>query len=419
MSTQQAKVVLKRGRANPVWHGHPWIYSGAVERTEGPSEPGGLVAVCDSEGRLLGRGLANARSQIVVRMLTQRAEPLDADRPDADVPEEEALRALIARRLRHAAELRRSLGLPSAETNAFRLVNAEGDALPGLIIDRYADVAAVQFTTLGMKRNEVAVYDGLMALPEGLRPTSVVEVAAGGFAQVEGFTSRTRAVRGPLAESAEEHSAPVVVCREAGIELEVEPLSGQKTGMFLDQRENRLRLGRRCAGARVLDVYSYAGGFALQALRHGAVSATCVDSSARALQRARAHAERNGLQPLETVEADAFRFLEGATPYSYEVVVVDPPKFARAHKDLEAALKGYRRLNALALNAVAPGGFLASCSCSQLVDQESFERMLAGAAVDAGRRVTVLEVASQGPDHPVPPAFPEGRYLKFVLLAVR
>jgi 23S rRNA (cytosine1962-C5)-methyltransferase len=414
--TKLAKIILKRGKANPLWHGHPWVYSGAVDRTDGTYEPGDLVEVTDPEGRLIGRGLANPRSQILVRMLTRKEEPLDPDQPEDTSGA--ALTKLIARRLREAAALRARIGLPAEDTTAFRLVNAEGDALPGLIVDLYGQVAAVQFTALGLKRAEQAVFDGLLALQGPTRPTSVIEVGAGGFSQIEGFASATRAVRGPLAEP-EALGKPILLpCREAGVSLEVDPLHGQKTGMFLDQRDNRVLLGRYCKGARVLDVYSYAGGFALQALRQGASQVTCVDSSARALERARAHAERNGLRGLETVQADAFRHLEALTPMSHDVVVIDPPKFARAHKDLAAALKGYRRLNTLAMNALAPGGLLATCSCSQLVGPEDFERMVAGAAQDAGRRVTLLHSTSQGPDHPVPPAFPEGRYLKFLLLCV-
>ncbi len=388
-----ATLFIKRGRANPLWHGHPWVYSGAIEREEGAYQPGDVVEVRDAEGRYIGRGFVNPRSQIRVRMVTRRDEPVDA--------------ALIGRRLDEARAMRRRIGLPSDETDAFRLVNSEGDALPGLVVDVYRDVAAVQFSALGMKRLEQVVFDALAAL-DGIR--SVVEVSAGGFAHVEGFASASRTVRGPEVNE--------VWCRENGIELAVEPLHGQKTGMFLDQRENRRRIGALSRGARVLDVYAYAGGFALAALKGGAAHAVCVDASARALERIRVHAEKNGLGPLEAHEADAFRFLEQTTPRSFDVVIVDPPKFARAKKDLEAALKGYERLNALAMNACAPDALLATCSCSQNVDEETFERVIAGAAQQAGRRVQVLEVASQGPDHPVPPAFPEGRYLKFVLCRV-
>jgi 23S rRNA (cytosine1962-C5)-methyltransferase len=390
-----ATVFLKRGRANPLWQGHPWVYSGAILREEGEHQPGDVVDVADAEGRFIGRGFVNPRSQIRVRMVTTRDEAVDA--------------ALIARRVKEAMGLRARLRLPSEETTAYRLINSEGDGLPGLVVDVYGDVCAVQFTALGLKRREIEVYDALAQL---LSPRAIVEVSAGGFAQVEGFASATRAVRG------DDEAAQKVRCRENGLELEVEPLHGQKTGMFLDQRENRRRLAQLAEGARVLDVYTYAGGFALNARRAGAREATCVDASGRALERVRAHAELNGLSAIETVEADAFRFLEATRPRSYDIVVLDPPKFARARKDLEAALKGYQRLNALGMNACADGALLATCSCSQLVDGETFERVIAGAAKDAGRRVQLLETASQGPDHPVPPAFPEGRYLKFVLCRV-
>jgi 23S rRNA (cytosine1962-C5)-methyltransferase len=390
-----ATVYLKRGRANPLWQGHPWVYSGAVAREEGSYEAGDVVDVSDAEGRYIGRGFVNPRSQIRVRMVTTRDEAVDEK--------------LIARRIKEAIGLRARLLLPSAETNAYRLVNSEGDGLPGLVVDVYGDVCAVQFTALGMKRREAEVYDAIAQL---LSPRAIVEVSAGGFAQVEGFASATRTVRG------EDAAVAAVRCRENGVELEVDPLHGQKTGMFLDQRDNRRRLASLAKDARVLDMYTYSGGFALNALKAGAQHATCVDASGRALERVRAHAELNGLAQIETVEADAFRFLEAVKPRSYDIVVLDPPKFARARKDLEAALKGYQRLNALGMNACADGALLATCSCSQLVDQESFERVIAGAAKDAGRRVQLLEVASQGADHPVPPAFPEGRYLKFVLCRV-
>ena len=390
-----ATLILKRGRANPLWQGHPWVYSGAIAREDGAYQPGDIVDVADTEGRYIGRGFVNPRSQIRVRMMTQRDEAVDAQ--------------LIARRVKEAAGLRARLGLPSAATTAYRLINSEGDALPGVVVDVYGDVCAVQFTALGMKRREVELYDALEAV---VKPRAIVEVSAGGFAQVEGFASATRAVRGDEAAIGE------VRCRENGLELEVDPLHGQKTGMFLDQRENRRMLAQLAKDARVLDVYTYAGGFALNALRGGAREAVCVDASGRALERVRRHAELNQLGNIETVEADAFRFLETVKPRSFDVVVLDPPKFARGRKDLEAALKGYQRLNTLGMTAAADGALLATCSCSQLVDEESFERMLAGAAKDAGRRVQLLVSASQGPDHPVPPAFPEGRYLKFLLCRI-
>lgn len=443
-------VILKRGRANPVWRGHPWVYSGAVDRVETPDrpsgetvEPGELVDVYDIEHRLIGAGLLNPRSQIMVRMLTRG--PLENALPPALLPgaiegdssdelvavhapplddgvtgDDAQLHALIKVRMKAAAMRRARLGLPGADTTAFRLVNSEGDGLPGLIVDIYGDTAAVQFTAMGMKRCEDAVVAGLQGLatpsPDTtaapLRLQAIAEVGGGSFSQIEGFTSQTRILWG------NPDRLRGVPCRENGIELRVDLEQGQKTGLFLDQRENRARLGRACRGARVLDVYCHVGGFALNALRHGAISATCIDASARALARAQEHAAINGLGPLEIVEADAFRYLENVTPQQFDVVILDPPKFARAQRDLPSAMKGYQRLNVLGLNAVRPGGLVATCSCSQLVDDQSFERMLSAAAQDAGRRVTVLEVASQGADHPLPLSFPEGRYLKFFLLGV-
>jgi 23S rRNA (cytosine1962-C5)-methyltransferase len=386
-----AKVVLRRGRARPLWFGHPWVYANAIDRLEGVAEPGAVVTLVDHDGRVIGRGFYNPRSQIPVRLVTRVEEPVDAD--------------LFKRRLRAAAALRTRVGLPSARTDAYRLVNSEGDDLPGLVVDVFGKTASLQITTLGMALRRADIYD---AVEEVLSPRTLFEVAAPSYADLEGFSAQTRVVRG--------ESAPRVPCLEDGLELEAEPLSGQKTGMFLDQRPNRMRVGALARG-RVLDLYSYAGGFALQAARGGAEEVTAVDSSARAVARIEAHATANRLS-VRAVEADAFRFLETATPRSYDLVVVDPPKFARARKDLEAARKGYERLNALALTACAPGALLVTCSCSQNVSAEDFERVVAAGAKQAERRVRVLDHAGPGLDHPLPPGFGEGQYLKVIFAHV-
>lgn len=408
-----AKVILKRGRANPVWRGHPWIFSGSIETLPSDIAPGGVVAVHDFEQRLIGYGFANPRSQITVRMfqLGEFSTQPVATTAEHSPPQHALLQDLFSRRFEDAALLRRRIGLPSSDTTAYRLFNSEGDGLPGLVIDRFGDVAVVQFSILGMQLCRDSVHQALRKLPQP--PTCVVENTGSHFAQIEGLVPQQRVVCGD-----EKQLAGGVSCSENGLRLRVDVKDGQKTGAFLDQRENRLLVARHCAGAKVLDLYSYMGGFALTALRHGATEATCVDSSEKALRLCTEHSRLNDLPTPQTVFSDVFHFLEAATPLSYDVTVVDPPKFARAHKDLEAALKGYRRLNALALATVRRGGLLATCSCSQLVDEEVFLRMLATAASDAGRRVTVLYQGGQGPDHPVPPAFAEGRYLKFVLLGV-
>ncbi|HEX3694262.1 MAG TPA: class I SAM-dependent rRNA methyltransferase [Polyangia bacterium] len=388
----RARVFLRQGRARPLWFGHPWVYANAIEKVEGDCGPGDVVSLCDQDGRLIGRGFYNPRSQIAVRLCTRKDEPVNA--------------AFFRARLQRARALRTRLGLPSPATDIYRLVNSEGDDLPGLVIDVFDDAAVVQITTLGLSQRRAEIFDAVEA---EIAPKTVYEVSPAGYADLEGFVAQSRVARGD--------SRPTVTGREDGIRLEIEPLSGQKTGMFIDQRETRIRVGQLARGARVLDCYAYAGGFGLQAARGGAASVTAVDSSARAVTRIEAHATKNGVS-INTVEADAFRYLETATPRSFDLIVIDPPKFARARKDLEAARKGYERLNALALSAAAPGAVLVTCSCSQNVDAETFERIVAAGAKQAGRQLQIIERRGPAADHPMPPGFNEGQYLKVLLAYV-
>jgi 23S rRNA (cytosine1962-C5)-methyltransferase len=391
--TREARVILRKGRARPLWYGHPWVYANAIGSIEGDPEPGAVVSLTDHDGRFIGKGFYNARSQIPVRLCTRVDEAVDA--------------AFLRKRIAQARKVRERLGLPSTETNVYRLVNSEGDDLPGLAVDVYADTAAVQITTLAMSMRRAEVCDALEA---ELGVKTIFELAPAAYADLEGYAAGSRVARG-----ASRASVAVV---ENGVALEVEPLSGQKTGMFIDQRETRARVATLAKnGARVLDVYAYAGGFALAAARAGAATVTAVDSSARAVARITAHAEKNGVT-IEAIEADAFRYLETATPRAFDLVVIDPPKFARARKDLEAARKGYERLNALALQTVAANGILVTCSCSQNVDAETFERIVAAGAKQAGREVRVFERRGPAADHLLPPAFGEGQYLKVLLCYV-
>jgi 23S rRNA (cytosine1962-C5)-methyltransferase len=384
-----ARVVLRKGRAKPLWFGHPWVYANAVGRVEGDPSPGDVVSLLDHDGRFIGRGFYNPRSQIRVRLCTRSDEAIDA--------------AFLRRQIARAKAVRARLGLPSERTTAYRLVNSEGDDLPGLVVDVYGDAAVAQITTLGIAERRAEVFD---ALEQELAVRSLYEVSPPAYAELEGFAAASRVARG-----ASRATVPVL---EDGIALEVEPLVGQKTGMFIDQRETRARVGALARGARLLDCYAYAGGFALAAARGGARAVTAVDSSPRAVSRIEAHAKANGVT-VEAVEADAFRYLETVTPQSFDVVVIDPPKFARARKDLEAARKGYERLNALALKAVAPGGVLVTCSCSQNVDAETFERIVAAGAKQAGREVRIFERRGPAACHLLPPGFIEGQYLKVLL----
>lgn len=396
-------MVLHSGRARPLWFGHPWVYGNAIARVDGAPSPGALVALHDHDGRFIARGIWNPRSQIPVRVV---------DRSPGDGPGDALDVGFFRARVAAARALRAAMGLPGGDpdrrTDAYRLINSEGDGLPGVVVDDYAGTLAIQFTTLGMWLRREALFEALQA---ELSPRAQVVLPAGSYGEIEGFASEPGCVRGEGQAS--------TACREDGIALQVEIPGGQKTGMFLDQRPARLRVGALARGRRVLDLYAYAGGFSLQAARGGAADVLAVDSSARAVARVVAHARDNGLEArVRAVEEDAFRFLEAATPGSRDLVIVDPPKFARARKDLEAARKGYERLNALALRVCAPGALLLTCSCSQNVSEEDLERVLAAAAKHAGRTVSLLERGGAGPDHPVPPAFDEGRYLKTLLAYV-
>jgi len=390
------RVVLRQGRARPLWFGHPWVYSNAILRVEGSPEAGSVVPVYDHDERFIARGLWNPNSQIPIRVLDHEQGNLALNT------------AYFETRIKAAMAQRASIGLPSATTTAYRLVNSEGDGLPGLVVDVFGKAVAVQITTLGFWRARDAIFDALMSQ---LKPDTIFQVGAGTYGDVEGFASQSEPVRGKGGSS--------FTCLEDGITLVVEPLSGQKTGMFLDQRMARMRVGQLAKGKRVLDLYAYAGGFSLQAARGGATKVTAIDSSARAVARIELHATENRLDSkITAVESDVFRYLETATPGSVDLVIVDPPKFASARKDLEAARKGYERLNALAIKTCAPGGLMLTCSCSQNVSEEDLERIVAAAGKQAGRTVTLLERWGAGPDHPVPPGFTEGRYLKVLLIHV-
>jgi len=391
-SAPEARIVLRKGRARPLWYGHPWVYANAIATVEGDPQPGDVVSLTDHDGRFIGKGFYNARSQIPVRLCTRVDEAVDA--------------AFLRKRIQQARAARTRLGLPSADTNAYRLVNSEGDDLPGLVVDVYADAAAVQITTVAMSMRRAEIYDALEA---ELGVKTIFELLPAAYAELEGYAAGSRVARGA--------SRPTVAVVENGVALEIEPLGGQKTGMFIDQRETRARVAALARGARVLDVYAYAGGFGLAAARAGAKAITAVDSSARAVARITAHAAANGVS-IDAIEADAFRYLETATPRAFDLVVIDPPKFARARKDLDAARKGYERLNALALQTVAAGGILVTCSCSQNVDAETFERIVAAGAKQAGREVRVFERRGPAADHLMPPAFSEGQYLKVLLCYV-
>ena len=397
-SSQKPRLVLKRGRAKPLWHGHPWVYAQAVHRYEGEVTAGVVVDVHDDRGAFVGRAVANPGSAIAARVLTRDAdEAIDG--------------AWLRRRLDTALALRQRLGLPGGEvgqeTDCYRLVNSEGDGLPGLVIDVYGDAVALQRTGVGYE----PLFDELVShVDELLSPTIIAEVSPGSFAEVEGLEVKPRLLKGESASTE---------VKELGLRYRVDLFEGQKTGLYLDQRENHALIRRLARDAKVLDVYSYVGGFALNAAKGGAASVLAVDASARAVKAVADHAAENGLgDQVQTLEADAFRALSDVDAGSMDLVIIDPPKFARSRRELDAALKGYKKLHRRAIRALAPGGILLSAVCSQLVRTEELTRLLAHAAVEQGRNPRLLETRGPGPDHPRPPAFGEGDYLKVLVCQI-
>lgn len=396
-----ASVVLRasKGHVLAVWAGHPWVFAQAVLHVDGRPADGDIVDVLDERNQLLGCGFYSSRSALAVRMLArQPAATID------DAFFHDAVSRAVHRR-------QRLMGLPSEHTTGYRLVHAEGDGLPGFVADRLGDVLAVQFTSLGMKRRERVVLD---ALGELLRPRAIVEIPEEEVQRLEGFESNRLPVRGKY--------EPPACFEESGLAYAVDPLAGQKTGFYFDQRENRRLLARLVRGQRVLDLCCYVGAFSVTCAKAGAAEVEGVDTSAQVLLAAQRHAEHAGVSDrVRFLRDDARRFLEQAdrARKTWDVVILDPPKFARRTGDVDKALKNkYLPLNRAALRVVSPGGLLVTCSCSGRVRPDQFLRTVGLAAAEAHRATRVLALRGAGPDHPVPPAFAEGQYLKCVFLEV-
>jgi 23S rRNA (cytosine1962-C5)-methyltransferase len=371
------------------------VLSGAVETTTGTPGPGEVVLVRDHEGRAIGRGFFAPSSAIRVRMLTRN-------------PVEEIDDAFLVRRIRRAVELRRRLGLFREEVTAYRLVHADGDGLPGVVADRFGEHVVLQLTVRGMedRRTRIAEILAAEAGVKGVRLRRVPAFEAGeGLVGAEGDLLPT-----PVPEKIE--------VRENGVKYLVSPASGQKTGHYLDHRENRALLSRFVRDLRVLDAFTGTGGFAIAAARAGAREVTGIDSSGAALAAAGLNAEANGVEDrVRFLRDDVFAALRSfeAKGESFDVVCLDPPRMASRKRDLRRALKGYKELNLRAMRLLVPGGVLATASCTGLVDGVAFERTLRDAALDAERELKVLYRTGQGPDHPWSIVAPESRYLEFVL----
>jgi 23S rRNA (cytosine1962-C5)-methyltransferase len=371
--------------------GHPWIFSGAIGDVSGSPEPGDEVDVFGRGGGFFGRGLFNPHSQIRVRLYTSEDEPLDG--------------AFFAARVRDAVELRHGLLGLGDPLGACRLVSSEGDGLSGLTVDRYGAYLVVQLTGLGIGKRLEPILD---ALQDALSPRAITLRTERGMAEEEGLVLKD----GPLRGAAP--AAPVEVV-EGSLRFLVDLGTGQKTGFYLDQRDNRQRAAAYALGRSVADVCSYSGGFSVAAARAGAHSVTAVDMSAPALELARANAVLNDVSAcVETVRAKAFDWLSerAAAGQAFGMVVLDPPRFARSKRGIPSALQAYERLNRLAFDCLEPGGVLVTFSCSGRVSEADFAQAVGRGAAARGRDVRILERLTQATDHPVSTRCPEGAYLK-------
>jgi len=385
-------ILLKRGREKSVLRRHPWIFSGAIARIEGHPKPGETVDVLAAEGALLARGAYSPHSQITVRIWT-----FD--------PREDVSSEFFDGRLRQAVESRRSL-MPGDDPVGVRLVYAESDGLPGIIADRYGDYIAVQFLSAGADYWKGAVVETLMRLTgaSGVYERSDVDVR-----EKEGLPKLAGTLAG-------REPPDLMEIREGSCRFLVDIKRGHKTGFYLDQRENRDTIAAFARGTEMLNCFSYTGGFGIAALAAGAERATNVDTSAGALELARRNAEINGLDAskLESVEGDAFAVLRRwrEAGRTFDVIVLDPPKFAESQSQLPRASRGYKDINLLAFKLLRPGGTLFTFSCSGLMSPELFQKILADAALDAGCEAQIIRRLAQASDHPTLLSFPEGSYLK-------
>ena len=386
----ERKVTVTRRGVERLQGGHLWIYRSDVEKAPAGAEPGDVVAVVDGRGRFQGKAFWSERSQIALRLLTRDEVPVDE--------------AFLAARVADAIALRaRVLG----DEPALRLVHGEADLLPGLVADRYGDVAVLQTLVPATERRKALLAE-LVAAATGAR--TVVERNDVRVRELEGLAQVKGVLRGPPPGPAE--------YREGEVRLGLDVLEGQKTGAFLDQRENHLLAGAYARG-RCLDCFSYAGGFALQLARRGE-AVTAVEMQPVAARLLRDNAARNRAENLEVVEANAFDFLrdEAEKPPSWDTVVLDPPAFAKNKDALQNARRGYKEVNLRALQILRPGGVLVTASCSYHLSEAALEELVLDAANDAGRRVQVLERRGAGRDHPALLGVPETRYLKCLFLRV-
>lgn len=392
------RVLLKPKRARPFYGRHPWVYAGAIESVEGSPANGDVVDLCSHTGNFVARGLYNAQSKIRLRLYSWSAEtPLD--------------RAFFRDRLAAAISLRHNILHRVGPGRACRLVYSESDGLSGCTVDQYDRWLAVQFTSLGLAMRREMLAELLVEL---FQPEGIIVRTERGIGALEGLELQDGVLWGRMPDGA-------VTIDENGLRFRVNLAEGQKTGFYLDQCENRRAVAAYAAGRRMLDAFCYTGGFALHARRAGAREVIGVDASEPALALARENAQLNGLDAVSFVRADVFNHLDGlhSAGERFGLIVLDPPKFARSRGAIDDALRGYRRLQTLAIQMLEPDGVLATCCCSGLITLDMLEDLLAQLAAELRRDIQILERRFQSPDHPVTVTCPETSYLKCLICRIR
>lgn len=399
MKTNLVEIQLKKGREKSLQQRHPWIFSGAIEKVNGKPQAGDLVQLVDSDGRYAATAYYNAQSQIQARILTWAEETIDE--------------TFWRKALQRAFVLRQSLALEPL-TNAYRLVNAEADGLPGLVVDKYGDYLVMQCLTAGIDCRKEMLSKLLVEL---LQPRGIVERSDVSVRRKEGLKPFSGVLWGEKPEG-------MLEILENGHRFGVDLLEGQKTGFYLDQRTNRTAVAQAafCAGKEILNAFCYTGGFSIYAAAHNPAQIINLDSSQKALEEAENNLARNGLERAqdEYIMGDAFQVLRyyQEAGRQFDTIIIDPPKFATNQGDINKACRGYQDLNRIALRLLRPGGTLATFSCSGLVSAELFRKVIFSAGVEAQRDVQVLAQLTQAPDHPFLLAFPESYYLKGLLCRI-
>ncbi len=383
-------VTLKKNEEKRILTGNGWVYANEVAKITGKDKNGSLATVVSSDGRFIGKGYINHLSKILVRIFIRD------ERSDEEV---------IRERLRKAVNLRKRLGFSSC----YRAVYAEADLLPGLVVDKYGEALSVQFLTLGMDLRKDFIIE---CLKEIFAPRAIIERSDVAVRQKEGLPLKKGVICG--------EDISRIETEENGLKLSIDLIDGQKTGYFLDQKENRFALRRYAKDKSVLDCFCNAGGFGLNAAAAGAKTVTFLDISPVALSEVNKNAALNGITNIQTIECDVFEKLREykAEKKKFDLIVLDPPAFCKSGEDVAAALKGYKDINVLAMKLLNDDGILVSSSCSHFVTPTMFKRMLAESAASAGKRAKILEERGQSPDHPVLLGADESAYLKFVILSV-